>query len=189
MKRIWILPIMVMILGSLLLTGCAKKPSNQKSAATKPSKPKTMKKAMVKTKPKMVKIKNPLLIKSSYHGFFNNKVVKVVFQVSSPNPKKWKVALLNMNDIIWELHYNPKRYKMVFVAYGPAVKMFLKKDNKLTPLIEKLYKHKVRIDACHVAMIKLGIKQDEILPNVHVAPDGFFSILHYEMMGYSYIKP
>ena len=181
---------MVMISGSLLLAGCAKKPSEQKPAApTKSSKPKPTKKAMVKTKHSMVKIKNPLLIKSSYNGFFNNKVVKVVFQVSSPNPKKWKVALLNMNDIIWELHYNPKRYKMVFVAYGPAVKMFLKKDNKLTPLIEKLYKHKVRLDACHVAMIKLGIKPDEILPAVHVAPDGFFSILHYEMMGYSYIKP
>ncbi|MHB1679357.1 MAG: DsrE family protein [bacterium] len=180
MKRIWILLIMVTISGSLLLTGCAKKPSEPK-----PSKP--IKKTMVKTK--MVKIKNSLLMKSSYHGFFNNKVVKVVFQVSSPNPKKWKVALLNMNDIIWELHYNPKRYKVVFVAYGPAVKMFLKKDNKLTPLIEKLYNHKVRLDVCHVAMIKLGIKSDEILPVVHVAPDGFFSILHYEMMGYSYIKP
>ncbi len=180
MKRVWILLIMVMISGSLLLTGCAKKPSKPKPVMPKP--PKHMKKVMVK-------IKNPLLIKSSYGGFFNNKVVKVVFQVSSPNPKKWKVALGNMNDIIWELHYNPKRYKVVFVAYGPADKMFLKKNNKLAPVIEKLYKHNVRFDICHVAMIKLGIKPDEILSLVHITPDGFFAILHYEMQGYSYIKP
>ncbi|MCL5673470.1 MAG: DsrE family protein [Deltaproteobacteria bacterium] len=184
MKKIWILLMMVMISGSLLLAGCAKKPSEQKPAVPKPSKLKSIKKAPMK-----VKIKKPLLTKSSYHGFFNNKVVKVVFQVSSPNPKKWKVALGNMNDIIWELHYNPKKYKVVFVAYGPADKMFLKKNNKLTPVIEKLYKHNVRFDICHVAMIKLGIKPDEILPLVHITPDGFYAILHYEMQGYSYIKP
>ena len=187
MKKIWILLIMVMISGPLLLTGCAKK------QPSKPKPSKSIKKTMVKTKTKakakMVKIKNPLLIKSSYHGFFNNKVIKVVFQVSSPNPKKWKVALGNMNDIIWELHYNPKRYKVVFVAYGSADKMFLKKNNKLASVIEKLYKHNVRFDICHVAMIKLGIKPDEILPFVHITPDGFYAILHYEMQGYSYIKP
>ncbi|MDA8273326.1 MAG: DsrE family protein [Deltaproteobacteria bacterium] len=180
--KLWIFLIIVITGGTVLLTGCAKKPVKEAPAAavTKPSK------AAVKKK---ITIKKPLLTPASYHGFFNNKVIKVVFQVNSPNPKKWKVALLNMNDIIWELHYNPKRYKVVFVAYGPAVKMFLKKDNKLTPLIEKLYKHKVRFDSCHVAMIKLGIKSKEILPIVHVTPDGFFAILHYEMTGYSYIKP
>ncbi len=140
-------------------------------------------------KKKIIKIKEPLLTPASYHGFFNNKVIKVVLQVSSPNPKRWKIALLNMNDIIWELHYNSKRYKAVFVAYGPAVRMFLKKNNKLTSLIEKLYKHKVKFDSCHVAMIKLRISPDAILPIVHITPDGFFAILHYEMMGYSYIKP
>ena len=185
MKRLMKLLILLIIVttgGTVLLTGCAKKPAKEAPAAavTKPSK------AAVKKK---IEIKKPLLTPASYNGFFNNKIIKVVFQVSSPNPKKWKVALLNMNDIIWELHYNPKKYKVVFVAYGPAVKMFLKKDNKLTPLIEKLYKHKVKFESCRVAMIKLGIKPNEILPVVHVTPDGFFAILHYEMMGYSYIKP
>ena len=180
--KLWILLIIVTLGGSLLLTGCAKKPAKKvsTSAAVKPSK------AVVKKK---IKIKKPLLTPASYHGFFNNKVIKVVFQVSSPNPKKWKVALGNMNDIIWELHYNPKRYKVVLVAYGPADKMFLKKNNKLTPIIEKLYKHNVKFDICHVAMIKLGIKPDDILPFVHITPDGFYAILHYEMQGYSYIKP
>ncbi len=167
---------------SLLLAGCAKKPSKPVPA------PKVAKPSKITVK-KKVKIKKPLLTSVSYHGFFNDKVVKVVFQVSSPNPKRWKVALGNMNDIIWELHYNPKKYKVVFVAYGPADKMFLKKNNRLIPLIEKLYKHKVRFDVCHVAMIKLGIKPDEILPFVHITPDGFYAIIHYEMMGYSYIKP
>ncbi len=182
--KLWIILIVITAGGSLLLSGCAKKQAKTvpAPAVTKPSKAK----AAVKKK---IKIKKPLLTPTSYHGFFNNKVVKVVFQVSSPTPKKWKVALGNMNDIIWELHYNPKRYKVVFVAYGPADKMFLKKNNKLEPLIQKLYKHNVRFDICHVAMIKLGIKPDEILPFVHITPDGFYAILHYEMMGYSYIKP
>ena len=182
LMKLLILLIIVTTGGSLLLTGCAKKPAKEAPAAavTKPSN------AAVKKK---IEIKKPLLTPASYNGFFNHRIIKVVFQVSSPNPKKWKVALLNMNDIIWELHYNPKRYKVVFVAYGPAVKMFLKKDNKLTALIEKLYKHNVKFESCHVAMIKLGIKSNEILPIVHVTPDGVFAILHYEMTGYSYIKP
>ena len=181
--KLWIILIVLAVGGSLFLTGCAKKQTKKVPA------PAVTKHSKAKAALKKIKIKKPLLTKTSYRGFFNNKIVKVVFQVSSPNPKKWKVALGNMNDIIWELHYNPKRYKVVFVAYGPADKMFLKKNNKLTPLIQKLYKHNVRFDICHVAMIKLGIKPNEILPFVHITPDGFYAILHYEMTGYSYIKP
>jgi intracellular sulfur oxidation DsrE/DsrF family protein len=186
MKRLKMLLVFLIIVTAgvpLILTGCAKKAANQ---AIVPSSTGKLSKSVHKKK---IKIKKPLLTPASYHGFFNNKVIKVVFQVSSPNPKKWKTALLNMNDIIWELHYNPKKYRVVLVAYGPADKMFLKKNNKLESIIEKLYKHKVKFEICHVAMIKLGIKSDDIFPFVHITPDGFFSIIHYEMTGYSYIKP
>jgi intracellular sulfur oxidation DsrE/DsrF family protein len=112
-----------------------------------------------------------------------------VLQVSEDDPARWNLAMNNAQNL--QNAYGPDKVEVVIVAYGPGLKMLLKKA-KTAKRVQSLSMGGVEFDACHNTMKHMAKKLGH-MPAMNsvakVVPGGVVRIGELEQKGYSYIKP
>ena len=123
--------------------------------------------------------------------YFKNKTMKVVIQITQDSPARWKLALGNAAKVVQIMSAHGINYKVDIVAYGPGLKVFVKKDDKkFYPLLQSLSAYGVNLVACHMTMLAMHVSEKQLFPFVNVVyPGAVAYIIKKEMQGYAYIKP
>jgi intracellular sulfur oxidation DsrE/DsrF family protein len=123
--------------------------------------------------------------------YFKNKTIKVVFQITQDSPARWKLVLGNAAKVVQIMSAHAINYKVDVVAYGPGLKVFIKKDDKkFYTLLQSLNAYGVNLVACHMTMHAMHVREKQLFPFVNVVyPGAVAYIIKKEMQGYAYIKP
>ena len=123
--------------------------------------------------------------------YFENKTIKVVFQITQDSPARWKLVLGNAAKVVQIMSAHAINYKVDVVAYGPGLKVFIKKDDKkFYTLLQSLNAYGVNLVACHMTMHAMHVREKQLFPFVNVVyPGAVAYIIKKEMQGYAYIKP
>lgn len=112
-----------------------------------------------------------------------------VLQVSENDPARWTLAMNNAANL--QQHFGPDKVDVVIVAYGPGLKMLLKKA-KFAKRVQSLSKAGIEFDACHNTMKGMARKlghMPAINSGATVVPAGVVRIGELQKKGYVYIKP
>ncbi len=113
----------------------------------------------------------------------------VVMQVSQGDPRRWKLVLNNVANMM--KYFGPDNVQVVVVAYGPGLKMLLK-NSKMRERIQGLSSQGVEFDACHNTMEGMKRKTGhlpKLVGSAVVVPGGIVRIIQLQQHGYNYIKP
>lgn len=140
---------------------------------------------------------SPVSVFAAWHGenlntvpYFRHHALKIIFQVPN-NPKMWRLTINNAKNA---LHFSEKygfRHSIILAAYGPAVKMFIKKyDKKYYAILQSLSVYGVKMAVCHNTMLHMHITKAQLFNFTDVMyPGGVFYIAKKEYQGFAYIKP
>lgn len=120
------------------------------------------------------------------HEVTENKITKVVIQVSDNNPKKWNLALNNAENVQHDL--GKSNVDIAIVAYGPGLPM-LELQSITANRISNAIARGVKVIACENTMRKDKLTKDDMLPNLSYTKSGVVYLVSKEAEGYSYIKP
>ena len=111
---------------------------------------------------------------------------KVIFQVSDPDPKKWNLALNNLNNVQEAL--GKDKVDAELVVYGPGIGM-LKMESKVGNRVNAANKDGVKIVACENTMHNMKLTKDDMLASISYVPGGVIELMEKQKEGYAYIRP
>ena len=111
---------------------------------------------------------------------------KVVFQVSDNDPKKWNLALNNVNNVQDAL--GKKNVTVEVVAYGPGINM-LRMESVVGNRVDDAVANGVEIVACETTMRSLKLTKDDMLSSAGYVPGGVIELMKRQREGYAYIRP
>ena len=114
---------------------------------------------------------------------------KVVMQVSQDDPALWNLTLNNAQNLLD--YFGQEKVRVVVVAYGPGLLMFLK-NSPVEQCIASQDSEGVEFDACHTTMEGMAKKlghMPELVPQAVVVPAGVGRIMQLEKAEFAYIKP
>ena len=121
--------------------------------------------------------------------YFKHHKLKELYQVPQ-NPKYWTLLLNNISNNVRISDTHFINYKILVVAYGPALKLFMKSDKKYYPLLQSIASYGVKLAACHQTMLGMHVKKTQIFKFVHIVyPGAIFYIVQKENEGYAYLQP
>ena len=130
-----------------------------------------------------------LMLLASVAGAQSQGKLKIVFHVDSADPSGLEMAFHNAHSV--EMNAGRGNVKMVVVANGPAINLFLKKNSeKFGKDIEELVSTGgVEFHVCNTSLKAFGYKPSDVIDVCKVVPAGIIDIAHLELEGYAYIKP
>ena len=111
---------------------------------------------------------------------------KVVFQVSDGDPKKWNLALNNVNNVQEAL--GKKNVTVEVVAYGPGINM-LRMESVVGNRVDDAVANGVKIVACETTMRSMKLTKDDMLSSAGYVPGGVIELMKRQREGYAYIRP
>lgn len=114
------------------------------------------------------------------------KKAKVVFQVSDGDPKKWNLALNNMQNVQQGL--GKDNVEVELVAYGPGIGM-LKAESLVGNRVDDAVAAGVKVVACEVTMHAQKLTKDDMLASIGYVPGGVLELMKREKEGWAYIRP
>ena len=112
--------------------------------------------------------------------------VRVVFQVSDDDAKKWNLALNNVKNIQQEL--GAANTDIEVVAYGPGIGM-LKFESTVAERVDEAIKAGVKIVACENTMKAQKLGKPDMMSTIGYVPAGVVEIIRKQNEGYAYIRP
>lgn len=112
--------------------------------------------------------------------------VRVVFQVSDDDPKKWNLALNNVKNLQQEL--GAANTDIEVVAYGPGIGM-LKFESVVGERVDEAIKAGVHVVACENTMRAQKLGKPDMMSTIGYVPAGVVEIVKKENEGYAYIRP
>ncbi|OIQ98732.1 DsrE/DsrF-like family protein [mine drainage metagenome] len=130
-----------------------------------------------------------LMFPAASHAAAKAKAVsadKVVFQVSDGDPKKWNLALNNINNVQEAL--GKGKVKVELVAYGPGIGM-LRMESEVGNRVNDAVASGVKIVACETTMRALKLTKKDMLDSIGYVPGGVIELMKREHEGYAYIRP
>jgi intracellular sulfur oxidation DsrE/DsrF family protein len=113
----------------------------------------------------------------------------VVMQVDQDNPKRWTLALNNVQNMLD--YMGTDKIQIVVVGFGPGLKLLLA-NSPDAKRIESMAAEGVEFDACHNTMEAMARKLGHmpvLLPQPVIVPAGIIRIVQLEQHGFGYIKP
>lgn len=110
---------------------------------------------------------------------------RVVFQLTSDNPKTWNSMLNNVENAIKDLGDDTQ---VEVVAHSGGLAFLVKETNKATERAEALSANGVRFLACENTMSRKNIKKDQLVPFAETIPSGVGHIVKRQSEGWSYIR-
>ncbi|MHB1592192.1 MAG: DsrE family protein [Sulfuricella sp.] len=111
---------------------------------------------------------------------------KVVFQVSTDDPKTWNLTLNNVKNV--QQNLGAQNVDIEIVAYGPGIGM-LKFNSAVASRIDEATGDGVKIVACETTMKALKLTKDDMLASVGYVPAGVVELMKKQKAGYAYIRP
>jgi intracellular sulfur oxidation DsrE/DsrF family protein len=121
--------------------------------------------------------------------FAQDKVHKVVIQVSTDDPRTQKIALNNAVNL--QKLYGIDNVIVEIVAYGPGLGL-LTKNNKQSKRVTSLSQSDIKFSACMNTMAKFKKKKGhfpKLSQGVGKVKAGVGRIIELQEDGYSYIRP
>lgn len=112
--------------------------------------------------------------------------VRVVFQVSDDDAKKWNLALNNVKNIQQEL--GAANTDIEVVAYGPGIGM-LKFESTVAERVDEAIKAGVHVVACENTMRAQKLGKPDMMSTIGYVPAGVVEIVRKQNEGYAYIRP
>ncbi|MEX2127226.1 MAG: hypothetical protein WD871_03165 [Xanthobacteraceae bacterium] len=130
------------------------------------------------------------------------KEVRIAFDLSTGDGK----TLLNFLDVIDEMRQSlikeGVKPQLVLALRGPATRLVQTNLTQIKPedhesaakIAEKVNGLRTAegvdsIEQCGVAMRRLGIKPQDVIPGIHVVGNSWISLSVYQAKGYAYIAP
>ena len=112
--------------------------------------------------------------------------VRVVFQVSDDDAKKWNLTLNNVKNLQQEL--GAGNVVIEVVTYGPGVNM-LKFESPVSDRVDEAIKSGVKIVACENTMRALKLTKADMMSTIDYVPAGIVELIKKQHEGYAYIRP
>jgi intracellular sulfur oxidation DsrE/DsrF family protein len=110
---------------------------------------------------------------------------KVVFDLTSRDTVDQKSMIRWLKEIS---ESNPDA-KMEVVMYAKGLELVLKDKSYVAEDVTRLAGNKnITFSVCAVAMKNNNITADQLLPGIHIVPDGIYEIISKEREGWGYIK-
>jgi intracellular sulfur oxidation DsrE/DsrF family protein len=110
---------------------------------------------------------------------------KVVFDLTSRDTVDQK----NMVRWLKEVSEANPEAKMEVVMYSKGLEMVLKDKSYVAEDITRLSANKnITFSVCAVSMKNNNVTADQLLPGIHVVPDGIYEIITKQREGWGYIK-
>jgi hypothetical protein len=110
---------------------------------------------------------------------------KVVFDLTSRDTVDQK----NMIRWLKEISESNPDAKMEVVMYAKGLELVVKDKSYVAEDVTKLATNKnISFSVCAIAMKNNNITADQLLPGVHVVPDGIYEIISKQREGWGYIK-
>ncbi len=116
----------------------------------------------------------------------NQGVMKVVFQVSDADPKKWNLTLNNVKNV--QEAMGKDKVMLEIVAYGPGIGM-LKFESDVGARVKEAVESGVKVVACENTMKAQKISRNDMLPEIGYVPAGVIELAQKQAEGYAYIRP
>jgi intracellular sulfur oxidation DsrE/DsrF family protein len=111
--------------------------------------------------------------------------VRVVIQVSDPDPRLWAQAI-NYTENLREL-VGKNNVETEIVALGQGIGL-LKLDSPHAVRVAEALKAGVAVTACGSTMSRQKLTREDMLPNIGYAPGGILRIIERQKEGWTYIK-
>lgn len=126
-----------------------------------------------------------ILVLVSCIAYAQNKPVRIVFDVSSPDTLTHQAAVRHIMGLA--SNYNESNFEVV--VYGKAVNMLVKEKSTVSDGVTSALAHKnVSFAVCAVAMKRNNIEEKDLLPGVIVVPDALMELAIKQCEGWSYVK-
>ena len=110
---------------------------------------------------------------------------KVVFDLTSRDTVDQKNMIRWLNEIT---ESNPDA-KMEVVMYSKGLELALKDRSCVAEDVTRLAANKnITFSVCAVSMKNNHVTADQLLPGIHVVPDGIYEIITKQREGWGYIK-
>lgn len=110
---------------------------------------------------------------------------KVVFDLTSRDTVDQK----NMIRWLKEISESNPDAKMEVVMYAKGLELAVKDKSLVADDVTRLATNKnITFSVCAVAMKNNNITADQLLPGIHVVPDGIYEIISKQRAGWGYIK-
>jgi intracellular sulfur oxidation DsrE/DsrF family protein len=110
---------------------------------------------------------------------------KVVFDLTSRDTVDQK----NMIRWLKEIRESNPEAKMEVVMYAKGLELAVKDKSFVADEVTKLATDKnITFSVCAVAMKNNSVTADQLLPGVHIVPDGIYEIISKQRDGWGYIK-
>lgn len=112
--------------------------------------------------------------------------LKVVFQMSDADPKKWALLLNNAKNLQDEI--GKDNSVLEIVAYGPGIAM-LKFESEVGSRVKAAVGSGIKVLACENTMNAQKMTKDDMLPEISYVKAGVVELAKKQAEGYSYIRP
>jgi len=113
------------------------------------------------------------------------KPVKIVFDVTSSNPKVHQAAIRHVKGM--SKAYPDSQFEVVM--YSGSINMVLKDKSSVAEDIEELSKNdNVTFVVCQGTMKRHKISDNQLIPGLKQVPDGILEIITKQAEGWGYIK-
>jgi intracellular sulfur oxidation DsrE/DsrF family protein len=110
---------------------------------------------------------------------------KVVFDLTSRDTVDQKSMIRWLKEIS---ESNPDA-KMEVVMYAKGLELAVKDKSYVAEDVTRLAGNKnITFSVCAVAMKNNNITADQLLPGIHIVPDGIYEIISKQREGWGYIK-
>jgi intracellular sulfur oxidation DsrE/DsrF family protein len=110
---------------------------------------------------------------------------KVVFDLTSRDTVDQKSMIRWLKEIS---ESNPDA-KMEVVMYAKGLELAVKDKSYVAEDVTRLATNKnITFSVCAVAMKNNNITADQLLPGIHIVPDGIYEIITKQREGWGYIK-
>ena len=110
---------------------------------------------------------------------------KVVFDLTSRDTVDQK----NMIRWLKEISESNPDAKMEVVMYAKGLELAVKDKSLVADDVTRLATNKnITFSVCAIAMKNNNITSDQLLPGIHVVPDGIYEIITKQREGWGYIK-
>jgi hypothetical protein len=110
---------------------------------------------------------------------------KVVFDLTSRDTVDQK----NMIRWLKEISESNPDAKLEVVMYAKGLELAVKDKSLVADDVTRLATNKnITFSVCAVAMKNNNITADQLLPGIHVVPDGIYEIITKQREGWGYIK-
>jgi intracellular sulfur oxidation DsrE/DsrF family protein len=124
---------------------------------------------------------------------------RAVWDFTIGEPDKFAMRLEDMRDTLDAFAERGMKTRFAMIVRGPASKLMMRNPPaqttpelqtaaaRIAPLLKELVERGVYVEQCGVALVRQGVRREDLLSLAKVIQNSFVSIVDYERRGYAYV--